>query len=208
MDTRLLSAILAGVAVFFGLLALFPGAAEGPETSLRDAIRAAVERRRARRGRAAVAGSPRPVAAHVPRPPGRGAGRARARRLARLAAARRGRPGGRPPAAPGLPPLPRLGRSAGRRRGRTAGPPRDGQPRRGRRHVPRPLRGRDRGRPPPLGAGRLRGAPGALLRAASRRSRPCSRSGAARRAGTSASCSTRSSFSPPRTSRRRPRPRS
>ena len=48
MDTRLLSAILAGVAVFFGLLALFPGAAEGPETSLRDAIRTAVERRRAR----------------------------------------------------------------------------------------------------------------------------------------------------------------
>jgi len=48
VDTRLLSAILAGVAVFFGLLALFPGAAEGPETSLRDAIRTAVERRRAR----------------------------------------------------------------------------------------------------------------------------------------------------------------
>ena len=46
MDTRLLSAILAGIAVFFGLLALFPGAAEGPERSLRDAIRAAFERRR------------------------------------------------------------------------------------------------------------------------------------------------------------------
>lgn len=47
MDTRFVSAILAGVAVFFGLLALFPGVAEGPETSLRDAIRGAVERRRA-----------------------------------------------------------------------------------------------------------------------------------------------------------------
>lgn len=47
MDTRLLSSILAGVAVFFGLLALFPGAAEGPETSLREAIRSALERRRA-----------------------------------------------------------------------------------------------------------------------------------------------------------------
>src|SRR5574338_61787 len=47
MDTRLLSAILAGVAVFFGLLALFPGAAEGPERSLRDAIRTTFERRRA-----------------------------------------------------------------------------------------------------------------------------------------------------------------
>jgi Flp pilus assembly protein TadB len=46
MDTRLLSAVLAGVAVFFGLLALFPGAAEGPETSLREAIRGAVGRRR------------------------------------------------------------------------------------------------------------------------------------------------------------------
>ena len=45
MDTRLLSAILAGVAVFFGLLALFPGVAEGPETSLREAIRATVGRR-------------------------------------------------------------------------------------------------------------------------------------------------------------------
>jgi Flp pilus assembly protein TadB len=39
MDTRLLSSILAGVAVFFGLLALFPGTAEGPETSTREAIR-------------------------------------------------------------------------------------------------------------------------------------------------------------------------
>ena len=47
MDTRLLSAMLAGVAVFFGLLAIFPGAADGPETSARDAIRAAVARRRA-----------------------------------------------------------------------------------------------------------------------------------------------------------------
>ena len=47
VDTRLLSAILAGVAVFFGLLALFPGAASGPESSVRDAIRAAVGRRRA-----------------------------------------------------------------------------------------------------------------------------------------------------------------
>ena len=47
MDTRLLSAILAGVAVFFGLLALFPGAAEGPERSLRDGIRTTLERRRA-----------------------------------------------------------------------------------------------------------------------------------------------------------------
>ena len=46
MDTRLLSAILAGVAVFFGLLALFPGAAEGPETSAREAIRSAIDRRR------------------------------------------------------------------------------------------------------------------------------------------------------------------
>ncbi len=46
MDTRLLSAILAGVAVFFGLLALFPGAAEGPETSAREAIRSAFARRR------------------------------------------------------------------------------------------------------------------------------------------------------------------
>jgi Flp pilus assembly protein TadB len=46
MDTRLLSAVLAGVAVFFGLLALFPGAAEGPETSLREAIRGAIKRRR------------------------------------------------------------------------------------------------------------------------------------------------------------------
>jgi Flp pilus assembly protein TadB len=46
MDTRLLSAVLAGVAVFFGLLALFPGAAEGPETSLREAIRGAIGRRR------------------------------------------------------------------------------------------------------------------------------------------------------------------
>ncbi len=46
MDTRLLSAILAGVAVFFGLLALFPGVAEGPETSAREAIRSAVARRR------------------------------------------------------------------------------------------------------------------------------------------------------------------
>jgi Flp pilus assembly protein TadB len=46
MDTRLLSAVLTGVAVFFGLLALFPGAAEGPETSLREAIRGAVGRRR------------------------------------------------------------------------------------------------------------------------------------------------------------------
>ncbi len=47
MDTRLLSAILAGVAVFFGLLALFPGAAEGPERSVRAVIRATFERRRA-----------------------------------------------------------------------------------------------------------------------------------------------------------------
>ena len=47
MDIGLLSAILAGVAVFFGLLALFPGVAEGPETSLRDAIRGAFDRRRA-----------------------------------------------------------------------------------------------------------------------------------------------------------------
>jgi len=47
MDTRLLSSILAGVAVFFGLLALFPGVAEGPETSLREAIRSGFERRRA-----------------------------------------------------------------------------------------------------------------------------------------------------------------
>jgi Flp pilus assembly protein TadB len=47
MDTRLLSAVLAGVAVFFGLLALFPGAAEGPERSIRDVIRATFERRRA-----------------------------------------------------------------------------------------------------------------------------------------------------------------
>jgi Flp pilus assembly protein TadB len=47
MDTRLLSAILTGVAVFFGLMALFPGAASGPETSAREAIRAAFERRRA-----------------------------------------------------------------------------------------------------------------------------------------------------------------
>jgi Flp pilus assembly protein TadB len=46
MDTRLLSAVLAGVAVFFGLLALFPGAAEGPETSLREAIRGVIGRRR------------------------------------------------------------------------------------------------------------------------------------------------------------------
>jgi Flp pilus assembly protein TadB len=47
MDTRLLSAILAGVAVFFGLLALFPGAADDPERSLRDAIRTTLERWRA-----------------------------------------------------------------------------------------------------------------------------------------------------------------
>jgi Flp pilus assembly protein TadB len=47
MDTRLLSAILAGVAVFFGLLALFPGVAEGPERSVRDVLRATFERRRA-----------------------------------------------------------------------------------------------------------------------------------------------------------------
>jgi Flp pilus assembly protein TadB len=47
MDTRLLSAILTGVAVFFGLLVLFPGAAEGPERSIRDVIRATFERRRA-----------------------------------------------------------------------------------------------------------------------------------------------------------------
>ena len=46
MDTRLLSAVLAGIAVFFGLLALFPGAAEGPETSLREAVRAGFARRR------------------------------------------------------------------------------------------------------------------------------------------------------------------
>lgn len=46
MDTPLLSAILAGIAVFFGLLALFPGAAEAPERSLRDAIRTTFERRR------------------------------------------------------------------------------------------------------------------------------------------------------------------
>lgn len=46
MDTRLLSAVLAGIAVFFALLALFPGAAEGPETSLREAIRGAIGRRR------------------------------------------------------------------------------------------------------------------------------------------------------------------
>jgi Flp pilus assembly protein TadB len=46
MDTRLLSAVLTGVAIFFGLLALFPGAAEGPETSLRAAIRSAIGRRR------------------------------------------------------------------------------------------------------------------------------------------------------------------
>ncbi|NJD26907.1 MAG: hypothetical protein FIA92_01255 [Chloroflexi bacterium] len=39
MDTRLLSSILAGVAVFFVLLALFPGTAEGPETSIRDSVR-------------------------------------------------------------------------------------------------------------------------------------------------------------------------
>jgi Flp pilus assembly protein TadB len=46
MDTRLLSAVLTGVAVFFGFLALFPGAAAGPETSLRVAIRGAIGRRR------------------------------------------------------------------------------------------------------------------------------------------------------------------
>lgn len=46
MDTRLLSSLLAGIAVFFGLLALFPGAAEGPERSLREAIRTTIERRR------------------------------------------------------------------------------------------------------------------------------------------------------------------
>ena len=47
MDTRLLSAILAGIAVFFGLLALFPGVAQGPEQSVRDAVRTTFERRRA-----------------------------------------------------------------------------------------------------------------------------------------------------------------
>lgn len=44
METRLLSAVLTAMAVFFGLLALIPGAAEGPETSLREAVRAGVGR--------------------------------------------------------------------------------------------------------------------------------------------------------------------
>ena len=39
MDTRLLSAILAGVAVLFGLLALFPGKADD-EPGLSESIRA------------------------------------------------------------------------------------------------------------------------------------------------------------------------
>jgi Flp pilus assembly protein TadB len=44
MDTRLMSAILAGVAVFFGLLALFPGKADD-EPGLAEAIRAWRKRR-------------------------------------------------------------------------------------------------------------------------------------------------------------------
>jgi len=46
MDTRLFAAVLTGIAVFFGLLALFPAVAEGPETSLRESVRTALARRR------------------------------------------------------------------------------------------------------------------------------------------------------------------
>ena len=52
-------------------------------------------------------------------------------------------------------------------------------------------RGRGRGRPPPLGEGRLRGDPRALLRRPRRRPRRSSRSAAARRGGTSRSSTTR-----------------
>src|SRR3972149_2616251 len=83
MDTRLLSAILAGVAVFFGLLALFPGKGDD-EPGLGEAIRA-WGARRVGGGR----GAARPRA-----PPGHGHPGARRRHLSR--SLHRGG-GGRPP---------------------------------------------------------------------------------------------------------------
>ena len=82
-------------------------------------------------------------------------------------------------------------RGPGGRGRRAAGPAGDGQPRGLGRHVPRPLRRGRRGRPPPLGEGRLRGDPLAATTPPRRPADALSRCAAARRAGTSRSSTTR-----------------
>ena len=210
MDTRLLSAILTGVAVFFGLLALFPGKADDEPGLGRSDPRLARAPGRGS-GRADRQGPPRARPPNPDRDHDRRAARARRARVAAVAARRPCRDRGRSAPAARLSRLSRPRRGSGSGRGCAADPAGDGQPGR-RRAGPTPTSS-PRPRRPPATAGCARTSRRRLPATTPPRSRrtSCSAFAVARPAGTCASCATRSpsrsapSSQPPRRARSSPR---